>query len=73
MVEISGVESAITAVGGQQSLADLIGCTQQNVSAWRVQGWVPVEHIVAVEQHTGVARLRLIKPQLMELLAPPSV
>jgi len=69
--EVSGIAEAIAAVGSQEALAQVIGCTQQNISAWVVQGFVPVEHIVAVEQASGVPRSRLIKPQILELLTPP--
>lgn len=72
MTEIPGVDAAIEAAGGQEPLAKIIGCTQQNISAWRVQGWVPVEHVIAVEQATGVSRERLVKPKLLELLRPES-
>jgi DNA-binding transcriptional regulator YdaS (Cro superfamily) len=66
----NGVSEAIDAAGGQAQLAKVIGCTQQNVSAWKQRGFVPVEHLVAVEAATGVPRTRLIKPQIMELLRP---
>ena len=55
---------------GIAALAEIIGCVQQNISAWKTQGFVPVEHIVAVEQVTGVPRERLVKPELLELLRP---
>lgn len=71
--ETSGIVDAIAAAGNQSALAEIIGCVQQNVSAWRVQGWVPVEHVIAVEQATGVPRERLIKPALMELITPPTI
>lgn len=71
--ETSGVEQAITSAGGQAALAQIIGCTQQNISTWKTQGFVPVEHVVAVEQATGIPRAKLIKPQIVELLAPPAM
>jgi len=66
----SGIADAISVVGSQDALAKIIGCTQQNISAWVTQGFVPVEHVVAVEQATGVPRERLVKPKLLELLRP---
>ena len=71
--ETPGIDAAIAEVGGQESLAKIIGCTQQNISAWKSQGFVPVEHIIAVEQASGVPRARLIKPQILELITPPSL
>lgn len=70
--DTNGITQAIDAAGGQSQLAKVIGCTQQNVSAWKQRGFVPVEHLVAVEAATGVPRTRLIKPQIMELLRPES-
>jgi DNA-binding transcriptional regulator YdaS (Cro superfamily) len=58
--QISGIEAAIVAAGGQDNLAKLIGCTQQNVSSWKARGYVPLLRAVEIEQRTGVARLRLI-------------
>ena len=66
----SGIAEAVSAVGSQEALAKIVGCTQQNISAWVTQGFVPVEHILAVEQATGVPRERLVKPKLLELLRP---
>jgi DNA-binding transcriptional regulator YdaS (Cro superfamily) len=73
VAETNGIDDAIAAVGSQAALAEIIGCVQQNVSAWKSQGFVPVEHVVAVEQASGVPRTRLIKPALMELITPPSM
>lgn len=70
--ETRGIDEAIAAVGSQAALAEIIGCVQQNVSAWKVQGWVPVEHVVAVESASGVSRERLVKPKLLDLLRPES-
>lgn len=69
--QTSGIAGAIAEVGSQEALAKIIGCTQQNISAWVVQGFVPVEHIMAVEQASGIPRARLIKPQILELLTSP--
>lgn len=69
----SGIEDAIDSAGSQEALAAAVGCTQQNVSWWKRQGFVPVEHVVAVEQASGVPRARLIKPALMELISPPAL
>ena len=65
----SGIEMAIEAIGSQEALAAAVGCTQQNVSWWKRQGFVPVEHLVVVEQSTGVPRAQLIDPRISEILA----
>ena len=67
----TGIADAIAAVGSQEQLAAAIGTSQQNVSFWKRQGFVPVEHIVAVEQASGVPRARLIKPKILDLLRDP--
>mgnify|MGYP002776033164 CR=1 FL=1 len=65
----TGIELAIEAVGSQEALATAVGCTQQNVSFWKRQGFVPVEHLVVVEQSTGVPRAQLINPRISEIFA----
>lgn len=69
--ELTGIELACYAAGGQAKLADLLGCSQQNVSMWRRRGWVPVDRVVEIEQATGVDRKLLINPKLVNLLTPP--
>jgi DNA-binding transcriptional regulator YdaS (Cro superfamily) len=66
--EISGIDQAIAVAGGQQALADQVGCTQQNVSFWRRQGFVPVERVVEIEQATGVPRALLVAPKIRSVL-----
>lgn len=66
----SGIAQAVAAAGSQAKLADLLGCTQQNVSHWVRQGFVPVERIREIEQVTGIHRSILIDPALIDLLAP---
>jgi DNA-binding transcriptional regulator YdaS (Cro superfamily) len=61
--QTSGVMDAITAAGGQGSLARKVGVSQQAVSQWAKRGWVPLEHIVEVERLFGVPRDRLINPK----------
>ena len=69
---MTGIEQAIHAAGSQKRLAELLGCTQQNVSFWVRQGYVPVERIREIEQATGVHRSILIDPALIDLLSPAS-
>lgn len=69
----TGIEQAIAAVGSQMALATAVGCTQQNVSFWKRQGFVPVEHLVVVEQSTGIPRARLINPRISEILSGTAI
>ena len=68
---LTGIELACYAAGSQAKLADLLGCSQQNVSMWLRRGWVPVDRVVEIEQATGVDRKLLINPKLVNLLTPP--
>ena len=69
--QLTGVELAVYAAGSQAKLADLLGCSQQNVSAWLRRGWAPAERVVEIEQATGVDRKLLVNPRLRDLLTPP--
>lgn len=66
--QTSGVMDAITAAGGQGSLARKVGVSQQAVSQWAKRGWVPMEHIVEVERLFGVPRDRLINPKHLAII-----
>jgi DNA-binding transcriptional regulator YdaS (Cro superfamily) len=65
--ENTGISDAISAAGSQEKLAELLGCSQQNVSHWRKRGWVATDRAAEVEQVTGVPRSRLVKPKLRSL------
>ena len=68
----TGVEDAIRAAGNQASLGNALGVTQQTVSLWLKAGYVPNEHIVAIETLYGVPRAKLINPRLASLIELPS-
>jgi DNA-binding transcriptional regulator YdaS (Cro superfamily) len=70
---MTGIEQAIHAAGSQKRLAELLGCSQQNVSFWLRQGYCPSERVVEVEQATGVDRGLLINPRLLDLLTPTNL
>ncbi len=63
-----GIDRAISTAGGQQALATMLGCSQQNVSFWRRQGFAPVERVVEIEQATGVPRALLVDPKIRNVL-----
>jgi DNA-binding transcriptional regulator YdaS (Cro superfamily) len=69
----TGIELAIEVAGGQDALAKSLGCTQQNVSFWKSQGYVPNLRAVEIEQATGVPRIQLIDPRVLELLNTTSI
>jgi hypothetical protein len=66
---LSGIEQAIAAAGSQDKLAEALGCTQQNISFWKAQGFAPTSRIVEIEQRTGVPRALLINPRVADLLS----
>lgn len=65
---LSGLGEAILAAGGQGALARKLGVSQPAVSRWVKCGWVPLLHVVKVEQLFGVPRARLINPKHLALL-----
>ena len=71
MSDLTGIELAVYAAGSQAKLADLLGCSQQNVSSWLRRGYAPPERVVEIEQATGVDRVLLVNPKLRDLLTPP--
>jgi DNA-binding transcriptional regulator YdaS (Cro superfamily) len=68
---MTGIEQACYAAGSQAKLADLLGCSQQNISSWLRRGYAPPERVVEIEQATGIPRVLLVSPKLRELLSPP--
>lgn len=69
---LTGIEAAIEAAGTQTRLADALGVKQQTVSLWLKSGYVPNEHIVAIETMYGVPRSRLINPKIADLVDLPA-
>lgn len=70
---MTGIEKAVQACGSQLALADAIGCTQQNVSSWIKRGFVPVDHLIGVEQASGIPRHELISPKLANIFSPMGI
>jgi DNA-binding transcriptional regulator YdaS (Cro superfamily) len=64
----SGIQSAILAAGSQEVLARALGVTQQSVSSWLVQGWVPMARSIEIEALYGIARARLVNPRISSAL-----
>lgn len=68
MSDLIGIDQAIRAIGSQAKLAEVLGCTQQNISSWLRRGYVPPAQAIAIEQATGVSRALLLDPRIVELL-----
>lgn len=66
--EPTGIEKAITAAGSQAVLSRELGVTQQTVSLWLKQGWVPSKRAQEIEMIHGVPRRTLVDPKLLERL-----
>lgn len=66
--QTTGVVDAILAAGGQCALARKLGISHQAVSRWSKCGWVPMAHVVKVEELFGVPRARLINPKHLSII-----
>lgn len=64
----AGVAEAIDAAGSQSALAAMLGVSQQAVSSWVRQGWVPLRRAREIEMLYGVPRSALINPRVAELV-----
>jgi DNA-binding transcriptional regulator YdaS (Cro superfamily) len=64
----SGIADAVSAAGSQLQLATQLGVTQQAVSGWVLQGWAPHKRAIEIEMLTGVSRVRLVDPRLLDLI-----
>lgn len=66
---MTGIEQAVAVAGSQRNLAEMLGVTQQLVSYWIKQGYVPQRRVIEVEQVTGISRDLLIDPKISDLLS----
>lgn len=66
--KLRGVALAIKRAGSQVLFAEALGVSQQAVSLWLRQGYVPVLRVVEIEQLTKVPRGQLVNPRLHELV-----
>ncbi len=58
----NAVMEAVKAAGNQQKLAKDLGISQQRVSVYLSQGWMPMGRAKKAEELYGIPRLRLINP-----------
>jgi len=67
---MTGIEKAIEEAGGQFSLAEQLGVSQQVISAWKRKGWVPFNRITEISSQYGVLPINLINPKIIEFFVP---
>jgi hypothetical protein len=67
---MNGVQKAIKEAGGQASLASQLGISQQAISIWKRQGFVPISRIVEIEAQYGVPRAELVSQEIVDIVDP---
>lgn len=68
MEHTTGIARAVATAGGQEALADMLGCTQQAVSTWVVRGFAPPKRARAIAEITGLPARELCDPALVKLI-----
>ena len=63
-----GIEKVIQTAGGQVALAKQLGVSQQAISIWCRQGWVPLRRISEIESQFGIPRLELLNPAILDMV-----
>lgn len=66
--QMTGIAEAVLMAGSQSKLATVLGVSQQLVSKWVRQGWVPMGRILEIEAQYGISRHRLANPRLTDLV-----
>ena len=61
----TGIKRAITILGSQEKMADLLGVSQQSVSAWLTCGYCPLKHVPTLSALTGIERRELVSPRIL--------
>jgi DNA-binding transcriptional regulator YdaS (Cro superfamily) len=67
---MNGVQKAIKEAGGQTKLANQLGISQQAISIWKRQGFVPISRIVEIETQYGVPRSELVSQEIVDIVDP---
>lgn len=65
----SGIAQAVELAGSQRKLAKILGVTQQAVSLWVEQGWVPMRRIEKIEEKFSIPRSRLVNPLIIDFVS----
>ena len=66
--DITGIQQAVDAAGGQVKLAKSIGVTQQYISFAVRQGYISPDRAIEIESQFGIPRLKLVNPKLVRTL-----
>ena len=66
----TGIARAVCKAGSQDKLARGLGVSQQAVSLWVDQGWVPLRRAEQIENKFSIPRTELVNPKILELLTP---
>lgn len=66
--QMTGIAEAVLMAGSQSRLAEVLGVSQQRVSKWVRNGWVPTGRILEIESQYGISRHRLANPRLAALV-----
>ena len=72
-MEPKGIDKAIRDAGGQVALAKQLGVSQQVISIWRRQGWVPLRRISEIESQFGIPRVELLNPAILDAVTPSTL
>ena len=64
----TGIDRAIKAAKSQAKLAELLGVSQQQVSKYKAQGFVPLGRAKEIEAQLGIPRASLINPRIVDLV-----
>ncbi|WP_198116905.1 Cro/CI family transcriptional regulator [Massilia rhizosphaerae] len=70
--DMSGIALAVKKAGTQEKLAKNLGVSQQAISQWIEQGWVPLRRAAQIEQCFSIPRTRLVDPRIVELVIAPT-
>lgn len=68
----SGIARAIQQAGGQEKLGERLGVSQQAVSLWLGQGWVPIKRAKLIEREFSIPSTSLLNPEIVKLATPPT-
>jgi len=66
-----GLEMAIRIAGTGSALARMVKVSQPRIPEWRRKGYVPLEHVPAVSEATGLPK-HVIRPDLPQFFPPPA-
>lgn len=69
----TGIARAVKLAGGQVALARELGVTQQAISNWLKNGYVPIRRVSEIEATFGIPRHDLIDPRIISVADPAAL